>query len=168
MSAVDSQLLSRILDEHGPALELFARQRCRSAADVVQEALVQLARQTSVPENLVSWLYRVVRNGAISAARAEERRRRHEHTASELRSWFCRTAPGEIDGTAATEQLAQLPIEEREAIVAHLWGGLSFEEIAQLQESSSSTAHRRYQTGLETLRRNLGAPCLNQKNRKTN
>jgi RNA polymerase sigma factor (sigma-70 family) len=129
--------------------------------------LVQLARQPHVPENLVPWLYRVVRNGAISAARGEERRRRHEQAASELRSWFCRSMPGEIDAAAATEQLAQLPIEEREAIVAHLWGGLPYEEIAQLQETSSSTAHRRYQSGLETLRRNLGAPCLNQKNPKT-
>ena len=37
--------------------------------------------------------------------------------------------------------------ESREAIVARLWGGLTFEEIARLQGCSLTTAHRRYQSG---------------------
>ena len=55
------------LADPGPALELFARQWCSSPSDVVQDALVELARLQVVPENLVGWLYRVVRNRAIDA-----------------------------------------------------------------------------------------------------
>jgi DNA-directed RNA polymerase specialized sigma24 family protein len=43
----------------------------------------------------------------------------------------------------------------REVIVARIWGGLTFDEIAQLVGCSLPTAHRRYQTGLTELRTRL-------------
>ena len=89
MSAMGRELLGRLLDEHARALQLFARQWCANPADVVQEAFVQLIAQPTLPDNAVAWLYRVVRNGAISAARADDRRRRHETAAGELHdNWF--------------------------------------------------------------------------------
>ena len=39
-------------------------------------------------------------------------------------------------------------MEQREVIVAQLWGGLTFEQVGELMGSSSSTAHRLYQAGL--------------------
>src|SRR5437773_1965365 len=47
-------------------------------------------------------------------------------------------------------------------VVAHLWGGLTFEEVAQLAGCSSSTAHRWYLAGLAALRERLGVACPNQ------
>jgi RNA polymerase sigma-70 factor (ECF subfamily) len=40
-----------------------------------------------------------------------------------------------------------------------LWGGLTFEEVAEIAGCSSSTAHRRYRAGLAHLRETLGDPC---------
>ena len=37
----------------------------------------------------------------------------------------------EIDAGEATRLLAELPLELREVIVARLWGGLTFEEVAR-------------------------------------
>ena len=71
-------MLGELLDRHGAALVLFARQFCASPEDVVQESFVQLARQGTAPDQPVAWLYRVVRNGAISAARGEQRRRKRD------------------------------------------------------------------------------------------
>jgi RNA polymerase sigma-70 factor (ECF subfamily) len=154
---VTPEQLGRWLDEHGRALVLFARQWCHSADDVVQEAFVRLARQPAAPENVAGWLYRVVRNGAISAARSEGRRRRHEAAAgSETRSWFISKRETALDGEAAARALVRLPLEEREVIVAHLWGGLTFAEIGEVIGISSSTAHRRYEAGLCKLREWLG------------
>ncbi len=48
-------------------------------------------------------------------------------------------------------------------IVAHLWGGLTFEQIAELAGCSPSTAHRRYVAGLANLRERLHVPCPNQR-----
>ena len=41
--------------------------------DVVQDAVLKLAAQRVVPDNLAAWLFRVVRNGAIDAGQAARR-----------------------------------------------------------------------------------------------
>ncbi len=146
-------LLGALLDRHAAALELYARQWCRAPEDVVQQAFLQLARQPTVPEQPATWLYRVVRNTAISVARSEQRRRQHETAAAEsAENWFVADETAGLDAAAATSALASLADDEREVIVAHLWGGLTFQEIAAVTGLSSSTAHRRYELGLRTLR----------------
>ena len=160
MSTVGPEFLTRLLDAHGAALVLYARQWCRSPEDVVQEAFLQLIRQETRPDNPVGWLYRVVRNGAISASRSASRRvRREAAVAHRGKPWFHPSHRQTLDAAAATEALRRLPIEQRETIVARLWGGLSFDQIAELTGSSTSTAHRRYQTGLSALRERLGVAC---------
>jgi RNA polymerase sigma-70 factor (ECF subfamily) len=64
---------------------------------------------------------------------------------------------------AATDALKHLPIEQREVIVARLWGGLAFEEIARLSEKSLSKVYRSYQRGLAALRERSDAPCSGKK-----
>lgn len=155
---MDPALLGRLLDAHGPALTLYARQWTDTPEDVVQEAFLKLVNQRPMPEHVAAWLFRVVRNGAVSAARARRRRERHEtHAASQAPGWFTPTEGEGLDAEAATRALEALPLEEREIIVAHLWGGLSFEEVASLTGTSSSTAHRRYAAGLSALRERLKA-----------
>ena len=77
-------------------------------------------------------------------------------------AWFVPSEAGQLDADAARAALAKLPLEHREIIVAHLWGGLTFEQIAALVGASSSTAHRRYLEGLATLRERLEKPCPSQ------
>ena len=133
MDAVGPELLARLLDEQGAALTLYARQWCGAPEDVVQEAFVRLAYERPVPGNIVGWLYRVVRNGAISAARSSARRARHESAAARREeSWFVPSRSARIDAEDASAALQSLPLDQRETIVARLWGGLSFEEIADL------------------------------------
>jgi RNA polymerase sigma factor (sigma-70 family) len=162
---MDSDLLGRLVDRHAAALELFARQRCDTPEDVVQEAFVKLAAQRTLPENPVAWLFCVVRNLALNAAEAARRRRRHEsEAAAGSTDWF-QTEPtifgsGALDPETAAAELKSLPPEQREVIVAHLWGGLTFEQIGEVSGTSSSSAHRLYRTGLSTIRERLGVACL--------
>jgi len=154
------ELLGRLVDEHGAALVLYARQWCMGAEDVVQDALLKLVTQKPPPVSILPWLYRVVRNAAVSAARAERRRRRHEiAAAARTPVWFAAMEASALDVAAATQALQTLPIEQREIIVAHLWGGLTFEQIAEVAQCSSSTAHRWYIAGLSALRERLRVPC---------
>lgn len=158
------ELLGHLLDHHAPALVLYARQWCRAPEDIVQEAFLKLIRQRPPPEKPVPWLYRVVRNEAVSAARAAQRRRRHETAAAAQRpAWFVPSRGNGLDAEAAAEALQSLPPEQREAIVAHLWGGLTFDQIGELTGTSSSTAHRWYLAGLSTLRARFHEPCPNPK-----
>jgi RNA polymerase sigma-70 factor (ECF subfamily) len=79
--------------------------------------------------------------------------------------WFYSSPEDRLDARTATQALEHLPIEQRETIIARLWGGLSFEEIARLTGSSKSTVHRCYQEGLAALRERLHVSCPQQKNR---
>jgi RNA polymerase sigma factor (sigma-70 family) len=156
------ELLGRLIDDHAAALTLFARQWCAAPEDVVQEAFVKLSAQRLLPNDPIGWLFRVVRNGASSAARAARRRRLHEMDAAAHRpTWFVPSDNAAIDGADAAAALETLPIEEREVVVAHLWGGLTFEQIGRLAGVSSSTAHRRYLQALSALRERLRVPCPN-------
>jgi RNA polymerase sigma factor (sigma-70 family) len=162
-SVVGPELLGRLFDRHAAALELYARQWCDCPEDVVQEALIKLVEQSRRPNDVVAWLYRAVRNGAISALRSNRRRKHHEAEAAVRRpAWFEASAGDPIDARAAAVALESLPIEQREVVVARLWGGLSFQQIGRLADVSDSTAHRRYETALSALRTKLRMSCLNE------
>ena len=162
MSFLTPEMLGSLIDAHSAALELFASQWSRAPADVVQEAFVELARQRQRPDNLVAWLYRVVRHRAYDERRAESRRRRREGVAAaEPESWFRPTGKEEIVPQDATQALRSLPDELREVVVAHIWCGLTFEQICEMMQTSAATALRRQQEALSLLRRRLGIACLN-------
>jgi RNA polymerase sigma-70 factor (ECF subfamily) len=155
------EALARLVDDCSAALVLYARQWCAAPEDVVQEAFVRLAAQDRPPDQPVAWLYRVVRNRALSAARSDRRRRRHESAAAARRAgWFLASA-AHLDADAASQALQRLPGDQRETVVAHVWGGLTFEQIGELTGVSASTAHRRYVLALEGLRERLDVPCPN-------
>src|SRR5262245_19981329 len=122
------QELTRLIDGHAPALILYARQWCETPGDVVQQAFLELVGQARPPLQVVAWLYRVVRNAAIDAARSHRRRQRREAAAARTARWFVEPQIEGLDAEAAVAALEHLPLEQREPIVAHLWGGLSFEQ----------------------------------------
>jgi RNA polymerase sigma-70 factor, ECF subfamily len=162
MGRIGPELLGRLFDEHGAALVLYARQWSLAPEDIVQDTFVKLARQWVQPRRVVPWLYRVVRNEAIATARSARRRTRREARASTSEACFA-TTDERIDAEHATRLLDELAPESREAIVARLWGGLTFEEIAQLQGCSLTTAHRRYQSGMAQLSERLEPSWTPQK-----
>src|SRR5689334_17166575 len=129
MARVAPEELGRLYREHARALCLYARQWPAGDDDLVQDAFVKLAQQSPPPRQVLPWLYRTVRNGALAAGRGEARRRRRQVLASGREAWFA-AADDQIDGREATRRLAELPLEQREVIVARIWGGLTFEEVA--------------------------------------
>jgi RNA polymerase sigma-70 factor (ECF subfamily) len=164
MSTLGPDAVTRLWDEHSASLVLYAQQWCDAPEDVGQEAFLLLVRQAVAPQNPVGWLYRVVRNRAINASRSRGRRsRREDAVAAGGQPWFEMSEDDRLDAATATAALKDLPIDEREAIVARLWGGLKFEEIAGLSGTSPSTVYRNYQRGLSTLRERLGWKCLEKK-----
>jgi RNA polymerase sigma-70 factor (ECF subfamily) len=157
---MDPEQVGELIDRHAAALTLYARQWCAAPEDVVQEAFLKLFRQSRPPDHPIAWLYRVVRNHAVSAARSAQRRRRHEaQAASQAAPWFLAGSSLNLGAEEAADAVRRLPLEQREVIVAHVWGGLTFAEIGELTESSASTAYRRYAEGIAALRQLLGVTC---------
>lgn len=157
MPRIMPEELGRLYREHAAALRLYVRQWPEGDEDLVQDAFIKLAQQSPAPQQVLAWLYRVVRNGALAAGRGEARRRRRQSRASASEAWFS-TVDDRLDGREATRLLVELPLEQREVIVARIWGGLTFEEVARLAGCSLPTAHRRYQAALAVLRERLTVP----------
>jgi RNA polymerase sigma factor (sigma-70 family) len=162
-AACGADRLAGLLDRYARPLELFARQYCDCPQDVVQEALVALCGLATPPEDDVAWLYAVVRRKALDASRARRRRRYHEtRAAADAGAWFVAVPEDAHDAKAAITALAGLPEEHREVIVARVWGGLTFAQLAQTLGITDSTAQRRYEAALRLLREKMRIPCPNE------
>jgi RNA polymerase sigma-70 factor, ECF subfamily len=150
--------------ELSPRLVLYARQltSCMAdAEDVVQNAFVRWWRR--FPEGNrehVPLLFAAVRTIALDLRRGTMRRNRREgesYLAEEARE------PGYFDTTAEQKDLARLvarsleglPEEQREVVTMHLWGGLTFAEIAEAMGASINTVAARYRYALKALQRKL-------------
>jgi RNA polymerase sigma-70 factor (ECF subfamily) len=154
--------IARLIDTHSAPLVLYARQWCGEAEDVVQEAFLKLVRQQRPLADPVAWLYRVVRNTALDVAKTARRRQRRESASARPVRWFVEAEVEGLDAETAVAALQGLLPEQREVIVARHWGGLSYEQIAEVAGCSASTAFRRYLAGVAELRKQLGVSCPNR------
>ena len=150
--------LGDLIDRLGPALVLYARQWAAAPEDVVQDAFLRLVEARRVPDDPPAWLFAVVRNRAMDLAKTDRRRAKREQAARPAR-WFVEPEIDGLDAHQAVAALDRLPAEMRETIVARLWGGLTFEQIAAVGGCSASSAFRRYEAGIAALKESLGAPC---------
>lgn len=141
--------LAELMDAHAAALELYAAQWTMAPEDCVQEAFIELVRQDGQPENPAAWLYRVVRNKALNAARAKRRRSSHEEIAGRLRT--DQQTENHLDKLDVAQALSELEDLPREIVTLRLWSGLSWREIAEVTETPASTVQRRYAEALATL-----------------
>lgn len=151
--------VTELIDQHAAALRLYARQWCASPDDAVQDAFCKLMANSTVPIDPAAWLFRTVRNAAIDRGRSDSRRKKREERAAKPERWFDES---NIDGIAAEEVnqfLKSLPGEQREVIVARLWGGLTLEQAAEAAGCAVSSAYRRYEAGIQSLRERFGVEC---------
>lgn len=159
MQRIDADALQRLIDAHGAALVLYARQWCHAPDDALQDALIELLRQEPAPEQPVAWLFQAVRRRAMNLARGERRRDQRQRRAAEThQEWFLDDRDPPVDGAQLADMLDRLPPLEREVVVARSWGELTFEQIAQLAGISTSAAHRRYRRALALLGAMMGKP----------
>lgn len=167
---ISPEQLASLLDQHSRALEIYASQWCRSPEDCVQESFVGLASRKPPPDCCEAWLYRAVRNRAINTARSERRRANHEQERSFLLA-FKANDPAEAitrqdDQRQLLESLSMLDDQIRETVVLRIWSGLTWKQIAELTETSPSSAQRNYAQAIEHLRSILESTCLSRtKNR---
>ena len=153
---MDADRLAELVDAHAAALELFAARWTSWPEDCVQEAFVELARQPHEPQSVAGWLFRVVRNRALNAARSERRRHQREQAAARLRPVTVHTPlTNSLDAAAASAALGELDPGSYEVIVLRIWAELSFPQMAEVLGCSISSAHRRYRRALEELRKIL-------------
>lgn len=158
VSVLDPQTLSRLWRQHVDRLLLVARAVGEPAEDAVQEAFLQLARQPALPDDPMAWLVRVTRNQLLQWHRSGTRRTARERSLArgeQITPWLKSDRSDlddSLDAALVTARLQELPETIREVIVMHLWGELTFQQIADVTGGSRSSIHRLYQHGLTQLR----------------
>lgn len=150
--------------ELAPRLVLYARQltpTATDAEDVVQMAFVRWWRRfPNGDRDHVPLLYAAVRTIALDLRRSSMRRSKRENVsflAEEARE------PGYFELAAEQKDLARiveksmegLPEEQREVVTLHVWGGLTFAQIAEATGASINTIAARYRYALKALLRKL-------------
>ncbi len=130
--------------------------------DVLHDAFVAFASQASrlrMRGSLRGYLVACVANRARDELRRRSRRPASLADADDAAS----PAAGPVEALADCEEadrmraaLTDLPYEQREVIVLHLHGDLTFAEVARQQGLSINTVQSRYRYGLDKLRSLLG------------
>lgn len=153
--------------QHGAALLLFAGSisgdRGR-AQDVLHQVFLKLIESGSLDQTVdkKAYLFSCVRNAVLN-----DHKRQNRNTPLEVEAcWF--TPP---DRDYAGEQhlrraLSAMRDDQREVVVLHVWGELTFAQIAELVGISANTAASRYRYALEKLRSAMLAkekPCAYSK-----
>ena len=141
VSAGDSAAFAVLHERHRGALIRYAgsllRRSEHDAEDVVQDVLIRAhdaLRAGDVPDDLRPWLYRLTRNRAID----EVRRKRWGDEALDADRSFAGDPRDEPERALRrkesmrrlVEDLAGLPVRQREALLARELDGLSSEQVA--------------------------------------
>jgi RNA polymerase sigma-70 factor, ECF subfamily len=136
--------------EHGRALLAYAAALLgeRAAAeDVLHQVFLKLlGGRFEFPAGARPYLFRAVRNTALN-----HRRGRARDVPLDEQQWLVKPEAVET-GLALEKALLELPAEQREVVVMHIWGALTLEEVAKLLDLSPNTAASRYRYGLNKLR----------------
>ncbi len=154
--------LGELFEAHAARLTLYARQwlDLAPAEDAVQEVFLKLAAIGIEPRDARAWLYRAVRNAAISAMRSQSRRARREREAAAQReTWFEPNPARLIDAQQVQEALSHLPAQQREIIVLRIWAGMTLAEVSATVELPLSTVHDQYRAALRAVRERMDSPC---------
>ena len=154
--------LARIYEKHKNYLLRLSAALLRdtnTAEDVVHDVFVRFAQsqdKIKLAGSLKSYLATCVINHARNVSRAKRVRE-----TVPLDDCCCDAADEKNtdhwiilseEARRISGALAQLPDEQREAVVLHLYGEMKFAEIARLQAISINTIQSRYRYGLEALR----------------
>jgi RNA polymerase sigma-70 factor (ECF subfamily) len=135
--------------------------RCPARAeDAVHEAFSRLLRMDRAPEDLKVYVFRAVRNAAIDQITRRRHAGRAEANGRETVIFDPRDGPEELAGknefhSRLAEAIGALPEHERDAVVYHLYGDLTFKETARLLDAAEGTVAARYYRALEKLRTEL-------------
>ncbi len=131
--------------------------RCRELAeDAIHEAFCRLIRRERKPRDLKVYVFRAVRNAALDQVRGKRPSTvgGDESIFEEEVAARDRVASDEMK-TEIEHALLSLAERERETIVQHVYGELTFREIARIRGVPVGTAAAWYYKGLKTLESRL-------------
>ncbi|HEY5793260.1 MAG TPA: RNA polymerase sigma factor [Chthoniobacterales bacterium] len=154
--------LEAIYDAHAQALFAFALSLTRSEAlaqDALQEIFCKLARRPQLlarARNPRAFLLRMTYHWVVDEARRDQARIRRTEALPAPPQFAASPDPDESLFRQELESaLGELPPEQRAVVHLKLWGGLTFESIAETLRIPANTAASRFRYGLDKLQTRL-------------
>ena len=147
----DRDEVRRLYDVHGRALLAYACAFLHDrpeAEDVLHQVFLQLLRDGGTEISSPGYLFRAVRNRVLNHLRGRSREVPLDNNNVE---WLESPSGSPETALALQSALGTLPQEQREVIVLHVWGEMTFEEVAAVVGVSPNTAASRYRYGLAKL-----------------
>src|SRR5271154_4321081 len=128
-----------------------------AAEDVLHQVFLKLLRgDVELPEVARPYLYRAMRNAALNSRRVVSR----EIELDAQNSWFVAPQGRTEEALTLQAELQELPEEQREAVVLHIWGQMTLQEVAEVTGVTLNTAASRYRYGLSKLRERMPPPGM--------
>jgi len=153
--------LQRIYEKHIVYLVTLATALLNdvsTAEDIVHDVFVSFAQSAGklkLKGNLKAFLATCV----VNRVRDRIRTRQRQPAPLDEANSICSKANGPELSAVCSEELqklsramAQLPYEQKEVIMLHVYGGLMFKHIAKSQQVSINTVQSRYRYALDKLR----------------
>jgi RNA polymerase sigma-70 factor (ECF subfamily) len=169
-SGQDNWIEKTIVDYESPLLRYalhFVRD-ADTARDIVQDAFLQLCRnqKPELRERMPQWLYTVCRNRAIDLIRKERRvKQMPERDENSSRSVALDPVdpsanPGQVieaaeAATGLMKQIETLPDRQQEVLRLKFHGGLSYKEIAEVMDLTSTNVGFILHTAISKLRKQM-------------
>ena len=152
---VDREHVRTLYERHSPVLLAYALSLLHDRAaseDVLHQVFMRLLQgNVAINGPPLHYLYRAIRNTSLNYRREHSR----ELELAQNGHWL-ESPPGmEETGLALQSALAELPDEQREIMILHVWGQMTFEEAAAALDISSNTAASRYRYALAKLKERL-------------
>ena len=129
-----------------------------AAEDVVHDSFLKLSESAHLvnPRRSLKWyLVACVSNRARDKIRGRRREAVGLDESLSLQSRLCRPASAAIrneEMQIVSDALKQLPYEQREVVVLHTRGRMTFKAISELRQVSIKTIQSRYRYGLDKLK----------------
>jgi len=157
----DEAALAELVARYSPKLRyLVGRMLSRSTGidDVVQDIwldIVGALPRLAAAEAFKTWLYRIARDRVYGQLRKERRWPQPLDNGQDVPAEMDDPALDEDDIAAVHAALAELPWEQREALVLRFVEGMSYEEIAAATSAPVGTVRSRLHYGKQALRQRI-------------
>lgn len=153
---------NELLQRHGSALVMYARQWSASHADaeeVVQDAVLRYWRSVQegkVPcDNPLPLIYTNIKWVALDRLREQKRRDGRETAAGEMIYDDTVFEKGQVDSERTAllgRAIAALPLEQREVVIMKIWDDMTFQNIADALGLSINTVASRYRYAMTRMK----------------
>jgi RNA polymerase sigma-70 factor (ECF subfamily) len=150
MGVRDAQI-EKLYEELGPVLLAYARSivlDLETAEDALHHVFLKLMASGDLPKEPRPYLFRAVRNTCFNVRRSAARQSGRPCDPPAFTA-----PPGLLDLLPELEAaLRELPEEQREVVVLHVWGEMTIAEAARILDLPVNTAASRYRYAVLKLR----------------